>query len=250
MWPPRRHSVHRQSSFREIPIDRRVLDPTSVYDLAGNMALADLETFQVTRNGQPFKRPDFNFWGVTFAPDGDTFYATLGTGGTINFMKGSVSAPQMTLIGSDVECPSLSPDGRRVAYKARVVEGGRVIWRIRVRDLASGATATSSEMRGVDDQVEWLNDREILYALPHSTTGSGSSDVWVVAADGSGQPRVFVPNAFSPAVIRAGSARPYPAHVRARAAGRPGDRPAGPRPRRMMSTCARGTPPHPRWRAG
>jgi hypothetical protein len=181
---------------------------TTLYDLAGNTALGDLETYRVIREGQPFKRPDFNFWGVTFAPDGDTFYATLGTGGTINFMKGSIARREMTLIGSDVECPSLSPDGTRVAYKARLVEGGRVIWRIRVRDLASGAITTTSETRSVDDQVEWLNEREILYALPQSTTGSGSSDVWAVPADGSGEPRVFVTNAFSPAVIRVGNALP------------------------------------------
>ena len=181
---------------------------TTLYDLAANAALGDLETYRVIRDGQPFKRPDFNFWGVTFARDGDTFYATLGTGGAINFMKGSVSRREMTLIGTDVECPSLSPDGTRVAYKARLVEGGRVLWRIRVRDLGSGAITTLTETRSVDDQVEWLNDREILYALPHSTTGSGSSDVWAVAADGSGEPRVFVTNAFSPAVIRAGSALP------------------------------------------
>ena len=181
---------------------------TTIYDLAGHTALGDLESYQVIRDGQPFRRPDFNFWGVTFALDGDTFYATLGTGGTINLTKGSVSGRQMTLIGTGVECPSLSPDGTRVAYKARLVEGGRAIWRIRVRGLASGAIVTTSETRSVDDQVEWLNDREILYALPHSTTGSGSSDVWAVAADGSGQPRVFLTNAFSPAVIRADSALP------------------------------------------
>ena len=43
--------------------------------------MADLETLQITRDGQPFKNADFNFWGVTFAQDSNTFYATLGTGG-------------------------------------------------------------------------------------------------------------------------------------------------------------------------
>ena len=175
---------------------------TTIFDLRNRAAIGDLESFAVLRDGQPFKRQDFNFWGVTFRDDGDRFYATLQTGGALHFVEGSVSTRTMKIAGDDVECPSLSPDGARVVYKARMIQGGRVLWRLRVRDLATGATTELPESRNVDDQAEWLDNERVLYALPHEQTGSGSSDVWVARADGSGAPQLFVKDAYSPAVIR------------------------------------------------
>jgi hypothetical protein len=58
-----------------------------------------------------------------------------------------------------------------------------------------------AESRSVDDQVEWLDDRSLLYALP-STDTEASSDIWQVPADGTGRPSVFIPLAMSPAVVR------------------------------------------------
>jgi hypothetical protein len=175
---------------------------TTIFDLKEKRVVGDLETFAVTKDGQPFKRQDFNFWGVTFRDDGDRFYATLSTGGVLHLVEGSVAGRSMTVIGVDVECPSLSPDGKRVAYKARMVERGRVIWRLRVRDLATGAITELREARNIDDQAEWLDNGNILYALPREGAGSGSSDVWAASADGTGAPRMFIANAFSPAVVR------------------------------------------------
>jgi hypothetical protein len=175
---------------------------TTIFDLRNNAVIGDLETFAVTRDGQPFKRQDFNFWGVTFRDDGDRFYATLGTGGALHLVEGSVSQRRITVIGADVECPALSPDGTRVVYKARQVSGGRVFWRLRVLDLASRASAEVSETRNVDDQAEWLDNQQVLYALPREGTGTGSSDIWMAPADGTGAPRILVSDAYSPAVVR------------------------------------------------
>ena len=47
-----------------------------------------------------------------------------------------------------------------------------------------------AELRSIDDQIEWLDDRQVLY-------GDGST-VWVAAADGTGQPRKFLSQASSP----------------------------------------------------
>jgi Tol biopolymer transport system component len=96
----------------------------------------------------------------------------------------------------------LSPDGTRVAYKARSIEGGRVVWRIRVLDLATKSTTKVNETRSVDDQVEWLDNDHVLYALPREASGTASSDVWAARADGGDAPRRFIPDAFSPAVVR------------------------------------------------
>jgi hypothetical protein len=173
---------------------------TTLYDLQTKAALGDLESFTVLRDGQPFKKQDFNFWGVTFKPDGKEFYATLGTGRELLLVEGSVQDRKMTIIGSDVECPMLSPDGMRLAFKKRTTEGGRFMWRLRVLDLKSRITTDLAETRNVDDQAEWLDNERVLYGLQR--VGTASSDVWAVKADGTGAPEIFVPDAFSPAVVR------------------------------------------------
>ena len=166
--------------------------------------LADLEDFQVIRDGQPIRAKDFNFWGVTFTRDGRDFYCTLSTNGQHLLVKGDVAARTVTVVHDQVECPSLSPDETRIAYKKRVIAGGRMIWRTQVLILSSGAEILLSEQRSVDDQLEWLDENHVLYTLPiaESGTGSASTNVWVTAADGQGKPEVFLQNAYSPSVER------------------------------------------------
>ena len=175
---------------------------TTVYDLRANAAVGDLESFTVIRDGQPFKQQDFNFWGVTFGDSDDWFYATLSTGGKMHLVEGSIKARRMTMIAPDVECPALSPDGTRVVYKARTLQGGRITWRLRVLDLATRKIAEVQETRNVDDQAEWLDNAVLLYALPRDGSATASSDIWAAAADGTGSPRLFVADAYSPAVVR------------------------------------------------
>jgi hypothetical protein len=164
---------------------------TSLIDMESGEVLTDLEKFDVTKDGKPFKAIDFNFWGVTFARGDRRFYATLQTAGDLYLVEGDVETRKGRVIGEDVECPSLSPDGKRIAFKQR--SGDR--WRLTVLDLASGRRTPLAETRSVDDQVEWLDDRRILYGL--------EGDVWVVPANGRGAPRVYIQDALSPAVVRA-----------------------------------------------
>jgi hypothetical protein len=177
---------------------------TSIVDLeTGQWEVEDLESFSVTRDGRKIASPDFNFWGVTFARDGRTFYATLGTGDETLLVKGDLAARAFEVVADEVECPSLSPDGRRVAYKHR--SGGvtsAVSWRIHVLDLASGARMALAETRSVDDQVQWLDDEQVLYALPSEGGQRTGTDQWVVPADGSAAPRLLLAGAYSAAVHR------------------------------------------------
>lgn len=163
--------------------------------------VGDLERFTLLVDGAAVVAADRNLWGVTFA-DGDRFYATAASGGRTWLVQGSVSARRLTALAGDAECPALSPDGRRVAVKQRGdLPPGR--WRLAVYELATGRRTVLAETRSVDDQVEWLDDRTVLYGLPRTGgNGAATSDVWQVPADGSGRPTVLVPDAWSPAVLR------------------------------------------------
>jgi hypothetical protein len=163
---------------------------TELIDMQSGKLVANLEQFDITRDGERFKAIDFNFWGVTFARDGRRFYATLSSAGKMYLVEGDIETRRARVIHSRVECPSLSPDETRIAYKQR--QGNE--WRLHVLDLASGRETALAETRSVDDQVEWLDDGRIMYGL--------LGDVWVVPADGSGRPRVYIPDALSPAVVR------------------------------------------------
>jgi hypothetical protein len=171
---------------------------TSILDLARGVVLTDLEQFTVLRDGRPFTAVDFNFWGVTFAADSDRFFATLATGGIPYLVEGRVSDRRIRIIGATGECPSLSPDNTRLAYKHRLP--GSNVWQVRVIDLATRAvTPLTGETRSVDDQVEWRDDTRVLYHV----TGSGGADVWQLETTAPGQPPVrLVPSAYSPAVVR------------------------------------------------
>ena len=180
---------------------------TSIVDAeSGRMLVDDLEKLQVLREGVPFKAADFNFWGVTFARRSGHFYATLATGGKIFLVEGDLAARQMRIVHDDVECPSLSPDGTRIAFKRRVPAGGagRLMWRLHVLELATGkVTPLLAETRSVDDQVEWLGEREVVYALPDDAPGAtAATHSWAMAADGKHPPRLLVRLAFSPAVVQ------------------------------------------------
>jgi len=169
---------------------------TVLLDLASGAKLGNLGEFTVLRDGQRFNAMDFSFWCVTFAPDGHGFYATLSTGGETHLVQGDIAGRQMRVLRANVDCPSLSPDGTRLAFKKRVGGGvGESAWRFHVLVLATMTETPLAETRSIDDQIEWLDDRNVLYQV--------EQDIWTVPADGSGAPRKFMWRAVSPAVIHA-----------------------------------------------
>lgn len=176
---------------------------TFLVDLEREQILGNLEDFSVVRDGAPFRAADFNFWGVTFA-DANRFYATLGSGASTYLIEGNVRERTANVIRDGIECPSLSPDGSRLAFKHRVSESfGSVHWELRVLDLETSHEIALGEHRSVDDQVEWLDDEHVLYALPRDTPATTGRvyDTWVLqaAADGA-EPRIFAAQTVSPAV--------------------------------------------------
>ena len=155
-------------------------------------SLGNLESFKVIKDGAPLEAVDFNFWGVTFAATRTVFYATLRTGGHYYLVEGNIASREMRVLRDRVECPSLSPDGTRIAYKSRIGDENR--WRLKVLDLKTLKAHPVAERRPIDDQPEWLNDTTLVY--------SDGLDVYTVAADGSGEPRRSCQDASSPVSLR------------------------------------------------
>jgi hypothetical protein len=173
---------------------------TTLVDLTTGQSLGDLEQFETRRDGRVVREKDFNFWGLTFARDSDTFYATLDTAGVSYLVKGAARARTLEIVKPDVECPSLSPDNLRIAFKKRVGARSRGWWQLTVLRLDTMAeTVVSSETRSVDDQVEWLDNERVVY---HLSSGTTSADLWSVRVDNSTPPQRMLSFAYSPAVVR------------------------------------------------
>ncbi|HMB54237.1 MAG TPA: hypothetical protein VKU40_13030, partial [Thermoanaerobaculia bacterium] len=153
----------------------------TIIDLRAGESLGNLESFAVSKDGRRLESPDFNFWGIDFdRRDSDRFYATLRSGGHYYLVEGSVDDRSLRVLRDGVECPSLSPDGTRIAFKSRTGDEDR--WRLAVLDLATLEDHPVGERRSIDDQPEWLDDSTLVY--------SDGLDVYTVAADGSGSPRL------------------------------------------------------------
>lgn len=165
---------------------------TTIVEMASGRQIAQLEQFDVTKDGKPFDAVDFNFWGVTFAADPNRFYATLGTGAEHYLVEGALRRRSMRVLRDGVECPSLSPDGRWIAYKSRI---GDNRWRLRVLELATLEDHAVAETHSIDDQVEWLDDQTLAY--------SDELNVYAVPADGSGAAQLVVRDATSPVRLAA-----------------------------------------------
>jgi hypothetical protein len=161
---------------------------TTILDMTDGRQIGQLEQYEVTKDGKPFDAVDFNFWGVTFAKDPNRFYATLATGDHHYLVEGDIARESMRVLRDGVECPSLSPDNRQIAYKSRIGTENR--WRIHVLDVKTLADHPVAENRSIDDQVEWLDDATLAY--------SDGTNVYTVPADGSGEAQLLVKDATSP----------------------------------------------------
>ena len=194
---------------------------TTIVDVGSGKVLTDLESFSVTRNGEVFQSPDFNFWGVTFARDENRFYATLWSKGKSYLVECDLAKRTANVIYEGVECPSLSPDNMRIAFKKRIVAtGAPVVFHLFLLDLRTLTERPLGQTRSVDDQVEWLDNDHVLYALADSQTGrctsavvasfdcnlneygsGASTDIWALTANVGSLPRLFLKGGFSPAVV-------------------------------------------------
>ena len=77
--------------------------------------------------------------------------------------------------------PSLSPDGKRIAFSALDDLGGGDIW---VTDLAGKATQLTREA-GAEDEPNWSPDGGLI-VYTRFATDSNREDIWVMRSDGTG----------------------------------------------------------------
>ncbi|WP_394768417.1 TolB family protein [Lacisediminihabitans sp.] len=173
---------------------------TQIASTAGH-DFGNLEDFALIVDGARNTATDRNFWGVTFTSNDNEFYATAASAGHTWLVRGDLAARTLTAIRESAECPSVSPDGRRVAYKKNVSTTASAYWSIAVLDLATGRETVLPEKQNVDDQVEWLDDSTILYGLARPNA-EGDSDVWSIDADGATAPMRILQHAWSPSVVR------------------------------------------------
>ncbi|WP_262286728.1 hypothetical protein [Micromonospora sp. MA102] len=122
----------------------------------------------------------------------------MSTGGKRYLVRGDLAARTVTTLAENVECPSLSPDGRRIAFKRAIDADPARGWRLSVLDLATLRVRATTEPASVDDQAAWLDDATLAYTLRGD---DGRPDVWAVPADGTGRPRLLVPGAESPSPL-------------------------------------------------
>ncbi|WP_405839327.1 TolB family protein [Streptomyces sp. NBC_01518] len=171
----------------------------AIVDTRTGKLIPTLESFRIIKDGHVHHSADVNFWGVTFASDDRTFYATLATKGSTYLVRGDLRGRTVTTLHTNVECPSLSPDGTRIAFKKRVKGLPKdAPWHLYVLDLRTMRETPLAEARSVDDQAVWRDNRTIVYAMP----GDYGADLYSVPADGTGRARLISGAAVSPAYVR------------------------------------------------
>jgi hypothetical protein len=171
---------------------------TGVLDLRSGELVESLEGFTSTVDGLAHTAEDRNFWGVTVGADDRTFYATMSSGGRTWLVEGDLAARTTRTVRPGAECPSLSPDGTKVAYKKRT-DGRLGPWELVVLDLTTDREHSLPGTGGIDDQAAWLDDATLAYG---KAAAGQKPSVHRIPADGSAGPELLVPNASSPVPIR------------------------------------------------
>jgi hypothetical protein len=183
-----------------------------IIDPKGRSASISVENFQLTHDTKIIKPTDLNIWGLTFDPkQSSLFYATASFGGVPYLVKGDVLAKTLITLAANIECPSLSPDGKWIAYKslkAKTTEKSLApsfaAWVPAIMNLATNERIVFDEPSGVDDQIEWLDSKTLVYEQKAIVQQSGLTFNLVIRdiTQPSYPSKLWMANAASPTFIR------------------------------------------------
>lgn len=172
---------------------------TQIINIERGLAVDLEQDFQVVIDGEVDRSLDHNFWGVTFL-NNDVFYATLATGDSTYIVEGSTSRGVVEAKFDNATCPEISPNGATIVAKEQRGDHFQLV----AIDVATGTRRDLGETRSVDDQVEWLDNDSILYAVVNEDEGTEAQpayDVYVLNTAPGASPRLLIPFADSPAAV-------------------------------------------------
>jgi hypothetical protein len=170
---------------------------SGVFDVRSGVVTESIEHFTATVQGRVTNAADINYWGITVAANDRTFYATLATSGRTYLVRGDLTTKSLQSIRQNAECPSLSPDGTKVAYKKRATPVEP--WDLVVLDLRTNQERVLPGTTGIDDQAAWLDDTTLAYGAARNDQKSA---IYFVPVDGSAPARQAIPDAASPVPVR------------------------------------------------
>ncbi|QAU34481.1 hypothetical protein [Janthinobacterium sp. 17J80-10] len=165
------------------------------------LSMPPLENWNIFQNNVQISSKDMNLWGVSFDPrNPDLFYVTAAIKEKPYLARGSISARRIDLLRPDIECPSVSPDGSKLAFKKRQ---GKTGWAPAVLDLASGRETVFQESRSIDDQIEWLDNHTLVYELNSPRMMGVKTDLRQIdIRQPQNSSQLWLENAASPAILR------------------------------------------------
>jgi len=188
------------SSYSDIGGEAETI--VTIDEVNQRVGLVGLVQFEVLGPDSKYSAADRQFWGVSFV-NNDEFYVTGFFGDEPEVLFGSRTRRTLEPTGYLGSCPSISPDGQHLVFKETLPEGE---YALAVVDLSTGEQWRLGETRSVDDQVEWLDNDTILYAIhPDGDDGTDVQpqfDIWMLDIAPGSEPELFLPAADSPAVLR------------------------------------------------
>ncbi|MBV1779113.1 hypothetical protein KRR55_08310 [Paeniglutamicibacter sp. ABSL32-1] len=167
----------------------------------GGTDYGNLQDFGIFVGDHRITAEDRNVWGVTFAKDAKTFYATAASGKQTWLMRGSLAEKTLRALVENAECPSISPDGKFIAYKKRRVDSVPAHWDIAVYDIAKQTEQLYPLESGFDDQLEWLDSNTLLFGQPREEN-PGDADIFSLDLVPGSLPKMFIEHAWSPSIQR------------------------------------------------
>ncbi len=187
------------SSYVDIGSETTTL--VTIDEIDSTALLRGARQFEILSDESRFDNQDPQFWGIAFADEND-IYMTGFFGEEPEIMRGSLDDMTMEPTGWIGSCPSVSPDGKTLVFKEMLPNGDFELVAV---DVDTQTKWKLGETRSVDDQVEWLDNDTILYAL-HPEGGDTpvqpEFDIWMIDIAEGSEPVLFLPNADSPAVAR------------------------------------------------